>query len=121
MNTVLTAILNITERLLVNGNASLHFMRGFLSPTPNDVSIDWIKADNTVETYSFANIKKFQEEVTARVNAAINNIKQPKIVFKGMEFSAQSSRCEMATISTGNQYQPKPLIARFQMVMIPSP
>ena len=63
------------DRLVANGNRIIQFLKDFASPTTQDVSLNWIKDDGTIDTTAVPNIKKYQEDTTATVNAAIANFK----------------------------------------------
>lgn len=47
------------QRLVANGNAIINFLKEFSSSTPKDVNVDWIADDDSIQTQTFANIKKF--------------------------------------------------------------
>ena len=51
------------QRLVSNGNSIINFLKKFSSSTPQDVSVDWVNDDGSVDTKAFANIKKFQDSV----------------------------------------------------------
>ena len=56
------------QRLVSNGNSIINFLKNFSSSTPQDVSVDWVNDDGSVETKTFANIKKFQDSVDIKNN-----------------------------------------------------
>ena len=51
------------QRLVSNGNSIINFLKNFSSATAQDVSVDWVNDDDTVDTKTFANIKKFQDSL----------------------------------------------------------
>jgi hypothetical protein len=55
--------MTVIEKLVANGNAILNFLKNFSSDVPQDVSVDWINDDGSIDTKTFANIKKFQDSV----------------------------------------------------------
>jgi hypothetical protein len=75
------------QRLVANGNAIINFLKEFSSSTPKDVNVDWIADDDSIQTQTFANIKKFQDGTTSSVNAAIANFHQANVVFSGWSAS----------------------------------
>jgi hypothetical protein len=55
--------MTVIEKLVANGNAILNFLKNFSSDVPQDVSVDWINENGSIDTKTFANIKKFQDSV----------------------------------------------------------
>jgi hypothetical protein len=62
------------DRLVANGNSIINFLKDFSSNTEKDASISWIKDDDTQETHSFSNVKKYQREVGESSKNGFKNI-----------------------------------------------
>jgi len=54
------------QRLVANGNSIINFLKNFSSNVAQDVGIEWLNDDGTVETKTFPNIQKFQDSVNLK-------------------------------------------------------
>jgi hypothetical protein len=63
--------MTVIEKLVLNGTNILNFLKNFSSATAQDVSVDWVNDDDTVDTKTFANIKKFQDSVGMTNDAGV--------------------------------------------------
>jgi len=66
------------DRLVQNGNSIVKSLRDFSSPTPQDVTFDWVNDDNTTETVTYDNVKQYMNKAKIEFGVRTFDVRELK-------------------------------------------